>query len=556
MSVIEDDRKLDKEPAPNELNEILIELGITQNSPQEKILLFFVNEVLPTVNDDSYEVVNLPKLLTYLHELRSEINNIETQFTPPSEANEKYIFALKKFHEIFTIAIESIIKKYEIADSSEEIETNNFLYTRAESKEKFGIDGSLIKAIQIGRKKFGIFKIYDDNPNCFLHQPNTKVVPNTNFLISQFDSRLQIHSHSYQALGDSPLILGRNYLTNQFVYDAAVSRNHVSIVISGDVPVITDLGSANGTHELSRESMQILLSEVDTKYKPLKNQKAETIGTDNQTTLSESVRHLISPSGNIIAAASDKGILYKDHNEDRVVVNPEIEFYAVVDGMGGYKNGDVAAQIIADQLLALPDNIHSAIEKASNAIDLAINQGTIIDNNSGAVFISAKINRSAGKIDLEYSYVGDCALIVLNNNGGVKHIGKKDSFVSSMVEMEIITPDEALYHPNRSVVIKQVDRDSKDFHTEKLQISVGDRVILMSDGIDDNFTPQELAIIVTGRTAMDAILEIDRITSLRMQNGERIVRNTQNRTDSGVFSDGYKSEPKCDNRSIIIIDIK
>ena len=56
-------------------------------------------------------------------------------------------------------------------------------------------------------------------------------------------------------------------------------------------------------------------------------------------------------SGDEVIAGTDKGINYKDYNEDRVVVSPEGNFIAVIDGMGEYGKGDRAAEILARSLL-------------------------------------------------------------------------------------------------------------------------------------------------------------------------------------------------------------
>ena len=467
-------------------------------------------------------------------------------------------------------------KQLALQKAKEQAEAVAPLFSRQESKQKFGMDGSLLKAFQIGEQKFGIFKIYEDNRHCFIHQKDRYAVTGTDYFVVQFDNTLQISSYRSKGLRNGePIVLGREQLNNRFDYadDNALSRTHVRIELVNGQPVITDLGSKNGTKLLTREQLTapipVKLQDVSPTKPPVEpakevlpnNQIAEIIGQNNELTLSQSVKKFKTRFGSEIAAGSDKGINYKDHNEDRVVVVPDKEFIAVVDGMGGYGGGDIAAQIIAQHLSKNPDNIQTALDNASAAINNAIQNEVIKNNKAGAPFISARIVRENGNIKLEYSYSGDCSLIVIDKKGKVKHIGKTDSYLNSPRYLAInnnvkLTDDQLLYHPQRNIVLKAIDRKNTQFTAETITIESGDRVILMSDGINDNLTPEELAAIVSNKSVQDAIFAVDQVTSARMQNASQIINDTPDRAKSGKFSDEYKSEPKKDNRGIAIIDVK
>ncbi|HEV7515934.1 MAG TPA: serine/threonine-protein phosphatase, partial [Thermoanaerobaculia bacterium] len=57
------------------------------------------------------------------------------------------------------------------------------------------------------------------------------------------------------------------------------------------------------------------------------------------------------PRGPLAAAASDPG-RERGNNEDRVLCEPELGIFAVVDGVGGESAGEVAAETARDVLLA------------------------------------------------------------------------------------------------------------------------------------------------------------------------------------------------------------
>lgn len=453
------------------------------------------------------------------------------------------------------------------------------------------MDGSLLKAFEIGNQRFGVFKIYEDNRHCFLNQTNRFATTGTDFFICQFDEQLQTNSYKSKGLRPNESVtLGRDHLQDRFNYkeDDALSRTHVKIELLDGKPVITDLGSTNGTKELTKPEvlapMPVIIKTEDVNENPepaplqvvsenvkeviADNQVAEIIGQNNELTLAQSIRKFRSKHGSEIAAGSDKGENYKNRNEDRVLVIPDIEFFAVADGMGGYGDGDKAAQILTEELLKNPTDIQTAINSASYRIEKeAVSQAT-------AAFVSARIVRTENGINLEYHYSGDCELLILDKNGNIKTIGKQDSLVQILVDQGAITEDEGLYHPRRNVAaggIAAGQKYRKYKSEEVLNLSPGDRIILMSDGIADNFTHSEITSLIRNQNSENAIKTLEKATSERMKNANDIIYRTEvpynpnfdfydnetstGRKTNGKYIDGYKSKPKPDNRGLIIIDV-
>jgi hypothetical protein len=70
--------------------------------------------------------------------------------------------------------------------------------------------------------------------------------------------------------------------------------------------------------------------------------------------------------------------------------------------------------------------------------------------------------------------------------------------------------------------------------------------------------PEELWKLIAGKTQEQAIEDISDVTDKRMKNSKDIISKTDQqggRHKTGVYSDGYKSKPKSDNRAIAIVDI-
>ncbi len=250
-----------------------------------------------------------------------------------------------------------------------------------------------------------------------------------------------------------------------------------------------------------------------------------------------------------VIAGTDKGVGY-DHNEDRVVVSSRDNFVAVIDGIGGHKNGQLAAQILAESF-ASTSEVNQAVNQASDRMrNKKIEDG-------GAVFISARVKQdSRGRKFLEIAQVGDAKLFVLDNQGGVGFQTVDQSLVQSMVDEGKINPDEALYHPERNVVTAFVGPEfsPKELLHDRAYVNSGDRVFLMSDGISDNLTPEEISRLTHGKTIEEAARIISKVISERMKNTKQII-DSSDRKKQGKYSDGYKSKPKRDNRALAILEI-
>ncbi len=263
-------------------------------------------------------------------------------------------------------------------------------------------------------------------------------------------------------------------------------------------------------------------------------------------------------SGDRVVAGTDKGVDYKDYNEDRVVIHPSDNFAAVIDGMGGHYGGELAAEILAKNLLALPGDVVSATVKAKQEMtEQKLGEG-------GAVFISVEVITQEQKGEsitksLKILQSGDAKLIIIKKDGTISFESQDDSWSQALVEAGQITSDQALYNTRRHQVFNSIS--STDEIGPKLyptiKVETGDIVLLMSDGISDNFTAEEIA---SRRQKNNLSIEqlffwLSEATDKRMTNKEEIIRSS-NRDSWGIYSDGYKSEPKSDNRALIIMEIK
>lgn len=222
-------------------------------------------------------------------------------------------------------------------------------------------------------------------------------------------------------------------------------------------------------------------------------------------------------------AATDPGRV-RPRNEDRFVADPDLGFFAVVDGMGGHAAGEVASATIADAVTAFirdtaqdsdrtwPDALDARLSPLANRLQVAIRSANRILaaraqkdaslDGSGATLAGALFARDRVAI----SNVGDCRAYLLRG-GQLSQITRDHSLVAEQVAMGLIDSEAARHHPLRHVVTRAVSGQAgMVVDIWELEVEAADRVFLCSDGIHGVLTDTEIAALVAASAGpLDAV---------------------------------------------------
>jgi len=206
----------------------------------------------------------------------------------------------------------------------------------------------------------------------------------------------------------------------------------------------------------------------------------------------------------LISACGQSNGLQRDHNEDSiyslntVVADGKAEFpfglFIVADGMGGHLHGEIASQVavrtVAKYVIAnvyykmisinaepmdksLQEIIETAIQEAQKAVlYYAPGGGTTL---TCALILGDQVT---------IGHVGDSRAYFLFPDGRTIRISQDHSLVQRMVDLNEITEEEALAHPNRNVLLRalgQSDPVRPDIQTH--QIPHKGSLLLCSDGL-------------------------------------------------------------------------
>lgn len=170
-------------------------------------------------------------------------------------------------------------------------------------------------------------------------------------------------------------------------------------------------------------------------------------------------------------------------NEDALLCLPQL--FAVADGMGGHKAGEVASQ-------STLEIVKEAVgDKKPNA---ALLEQTIQIANQ-VLFQRQLTNKSLEGMgttltllwptmdEMLIGHVGD-SRAYLYREGQMRQVTKDHSLVAEMIEKGLITKEKAKVHPYRNVITRAIGTAADivvDIYTEKRQ--PGDLWLICSDGL-------------------------------------------------------------------------
>jgi serine/threonine protein phosphatase PrpC len=184
------------------------------------------------------------------------------------------------------------------------------------------------------------------------------------------------------------------------------------------------------------------------------------------------------------------------HNEDAYVVQPPL--FAVADGMGGAKAGEVASALAADAVQESGNNGESGEARVA----------ALIEEANRRVFRRASEDREASGMgttmtvalveddEVAIGHVGDSRAYLIRE-GRLEQLTDDHSLVAELVRSGKLTPEEAEAHPQRSVITRALGTEADvDVDTFSVRAAPGDLFLLCSDG---------LTSMVDDETILDAV---------------------------------------------------
>lgn len=206
----------------------------------------------------------------------------------------------------------------------------------------------------------------------------------------------------------------------------------------------------------------------------------------------------------------------RTNNEDAFIAkkiwNGNYILACVIDGVGGYEGGEVAAQLAKETIehyFSIPSgDVSTMLQEAL----VAANEKIIGEKRKTARLESMACVATLAIVDvlqnrLHYAHVGDTRLYLFRDGALVK-ITKDHSFVGFLEDNGRISEDDAMAHPKRNEIDKALGFESPItqgyIETGHSPFLPGDALLLCSDGLSDMLTQNEIAALyVNGKTLTD-----------------------------------------------------
>lgn len=233
------------------------------------------------------------------------------------------------------------------------------------------------------------------------------------------------------------------------------------------------------------------------------------------------------------AVSIDKGLI-RSNNEDNFYFNgtyltPEVrdastklilnsseklQVYGVFDGMGGEELGELASLIAAQSL----EECHNAMKHSNFDITKAVVNSAeeanskickkIVENGKkriGATFSALAINDGCATV----INVGDSRVYLLRD-GNLQQVSIDDTSAQRLVNMGVITPDEAKTHKDKHKLTQHLgifpDEMIIEPHvSQEIPLKKGDKILLCSDGLTDMVVDEEIQRILLENSSSEEL---------------------------------------------------
>ncbi|MEP7163535.1 MAG: protein phosphatase 2C domain-containing protein [Ferruginibacter sp.] len=206
---------------------------------------------------------------------------------------------------------------------------------------------------------------------------------------------------------------------------------------------------------------------------------------------------------------TDKGKL-RHNNEDTFIVQElagnGLIAACVIDGVGGYNGGEVAAGIartvIAEHLQHLPPGVINAIREAIAAANDKILDEKKKDHKNdqmACVLTCAVVDITNNKF--YYAHVGDTRLYLLRDHSLVK-LSRDHSVVGFLEESGRLSEEDAMQHPMRNEINKalgfeeNINEIDEFIESGESPFLPGDTILLCSDGLSDMINSNTISSIL------------------------------------------------------------
>jgi serine/threonine protein phosphatase PrpC len=197
----------------------------------------------------------------------------------------------------------------------------------------------------------------------------------------------------------------------------------------------------------------------------------------------------------------------REANEDNLVLAAPV--FAVADGMGGARAGEVASRMAAEAFRDPRDSgqpPERQLERVAQEANRRIYELALHDENRRGMGTTLTATLVAGDA-VSIGHVGDSRAYRLRD-GGLTQLTQDHSLVAELERSGQLTPEAAEHHPQRSIITRALGPEPEvevDTHTHSAR--AGDVYLLCSDGLTGMISDDETATILRAAPSLESAAE-------------------------------------------------
>jgi serine/threonine protein phosphatase PrpC len=244
----------------------------------------------------------------------------------------------------------------------------------------------------------------------------------------------------------------------------------------------------------------------------------------------------------------------RSNNEDtfiaEMVMNDAFIAACVIDGVGGYSGGEVAAELARETIIKYlhekPADVVALLKDAIAAANLRIyNEKRDNKENGKMACVVTLALADVENNKFYYAHVGDTRLYLLRDQSLVK-VTKDHSFVGFLEDSGRLSEEAAMRHPKRNEINKalgfdgEISSNADYIETGDSPFLPGDMLLLCSDGLTDMVSNNAIKnIISSGKGISDKAKALinaaneaggkDNITVVLVHNDKPVVKHEATR---------------------------
>lgn len=191
----------------------------------------------------------------------------------------------------------------------------------------------------------------------------------------------------------------------------------------------------------------------------------------------------------------------RSNNEDAYFVDESKGIFAIADGMGGHRAGEVASRLAVEEIGRFAADVHDEVtpdqlEQAFQAANRAIYLRSLDDpdcHRMGTTLLVAVVREDR----LILGHAGDSRAYI-RLESGMKRLTDDHSLVFRLVQERRLTEEEARTHPGKGAVYRALGMDAVvEVDLQEFPYA-GEMLLLCSDGLTDMLRDPEIEAVIEG----------------------------------------------------------